>query len=210
MHEAIQRALQLDPNRASFHTAAALLLTADPANEAAAEDELRKAASLDPKDATPHLVLAELMEKKGDLQGAEQQYTAAIRLRRTNLRPRAALAGLYFRVGNKDKAEQTLHQAVIDMPENEEARDAAARLLRQRSSWTAPRPPLRSLTSKFPKSFAIKITYARVLFDRKNYYKASSVAAVLTKSNAGNPAGAGPECAAVGERGQDRTTQSRC
>jgi Tfp pilus assembly protein PilF len=183
----IQRALQLGPNRASFHTAAALLLTADPANEASAEDELGKAASLDSKDATPHLVLAELMEKKGDLQGAEQQYTAAVAIAPDNLRPRAALAGLYFRVGNKDKAEQTLHQAVVDLPENEEAATLLRDYYAKTQQLDRAQAAFAELAAKFPKSFAIKITYARVLFDRKNYAQASSVVAGLTKTYAGNP-----------------------
>jgi len=183
----IQRALQLGPNRANFHTAAALLMTADPANEASAEDELGKAALLDPKDATPHLVLAELMEKKGDLQGAEQQYTAAVAIAPDNLQPRAALAGLYFRAGNKDKAEQTLHQAVVDLPENEEAATLLRDYYAKTQQLDRAEAAFAELAAKFPKSFAIKITYARVLFDRKNYAQASSVAAVLTKTYAGNP-----------------------
>ena len=104
----VQHALQIDPSRPAFHTAMALLQAGNPATEGAAEDELRKAASLDTKSATPHLVLAALLEKKGNLQGAEQEYTTGIKIAPTNLQPRAQLAGLYFREGNKDKAEQTL------------------------------------------------------------------------------------------------------
>jgi tetratricopeptide (TPR) repeat protein len=183
----IQQALQLDPNRASFHTSAALLMTADPANEAAVESELGKAASLDAKDATPHLVLAALLEKKGDMQGAAQQYAAAIRVAPDNIQARAALAGLFFRLGNKDMAEQTLHQAVVDLPESEEAATLLKDYYGKAGQLDRAEAVFADLTSKYPKSFAIKITYAGILFDRKNYGHSTSVAAELTKNNAGNP-----------------------
>lgn len=92
----IQRAIQLDPNRAAFHTEAALLQTADPANESVVESELGKAASLDSTDATPHLVLAALLEKKGDLQGAEQQYSAAIAIAPQNIQARTRWQGFTY------------------------------------------------------------------------------------------------------------------
>ena len=183
----IQRAMQIDPNRATYHTEAALLQTADPANEAAVESELGKAASLDATDATPHLVLAALLEKKGDLQGAEQQYASAISIAPQNIQARAALAGLDFHEGKKDNAEQTLQQAVSDLPESEEAATLLKDYYGKTSQMERGETVFAGLTAKYPKSFAIKITYAGLLFDRKNYAKASSVAADLTRSYAGNP-----------------------
>jgi tetratricopeptide (TPR) repeat protein len=183
----IQQALQLDPNRASFHTAAALLLTADPVNEAAAEAELGKAASLDAKDATPHLVLAAMLEKKGDTDGATQQYAAAVQVAPQNIQARAALAGLFLRQGKKDMAEQALHQAVVDLPDSEEAATLLKDYYGKTGQLDRAEAAFADLTAQFPKSFAIKITYAGILFDRKNYQHASSVAADLTKNNAGNP-----------------------
>ena len=135
----IQHAMEIDPNRAAFHTEAALLQTADPANEAAVETELGKAASLDSKDATPHLVLAALLEKKGDLAGAEQQYASAITIAPQNTQARAALAGLYIREGKKDNAEETLKQAVGDLPDSEEAATLLRITTARRVSWSAAR-----------------------------------------------------------------------
>jgi len=183
----IQHAMQLDPNRAAFHTEAALLQTADPANEAIVETELGKAASLDATDATPHLVMAALLEKKGDLGGAEQQYTSAISIAPQNIQARAALAGLLFREGKKDVAEQALHQTVVDLPESEEASTLLKDFYGKTNQMDRGESVFADLTTKYPKSFAIKITYAGLLFDRKNYAKASTVAADLTKSNANNP-----------------------
>jgi tetratricopeptide (TPR) repeat protein len=183
----IQRAMQINPNRASYHTEAALLQTADPAKEAAVESELGKAASLDAADATPHLVLASLLEKKGDLQGAEQQFASAIAIAPQNVQARSALAGLEFREGRKDNAEQTLHQAVVDLPESEEAATLLKDYYGKTGQLERGESVFADLTAKYPKSFAIKITYAGILFDRRDYAKASSVAADLTKNNAGNP-----------------------
>ena len=183
----IQRALQIDPNRATFHTAAALLLTVSPANEASAEAELRKSASLDPKSATPHLVLASLLERKGDLPGAEQEYIAAIAITPKNLQPRAALAGLYFHEGNKDKTEQTLRQAVEDVPDNEESSRLLMEYYVKTGQSDRAETVFADLSSKHPKNFAIKITYAQLLADKKDFAKATTVANELTKSDGGNP-----------------------
>jgi Tfp pilus assembly protein PilF len=183
----IQRALQIDPNRASFHTAAALLQTSDPGNDAVVESELGKAASLDPKDATPHVVLARLWEKKGNLQGAEQQYSAAIGIAPQDLQARLALAALYLRENSKDKAEQTLRQGVINSPDSEEAATLLRDYYANTQQLDRAEAVFAEFTAKYPKSFAIKITYARILFDRKNYAKSSSVAAELSKDYAGSP-----------------------
>ena len=183
----IQRAIQIDPNHATYHTASALLQSANPANEPAVEAELGKAASLDTKDATPHLVLASLLAKKNDLLGAEQQYLTAISIAPQNLQARASLAGLYLHVGDKYKAEQTLRQAVVDTPDSEEAASLLQQFYDKTGQLDRGESAFAELTAKNPKSFAIKMTYARVLFGRRNFAKASSVAAELSKNNAGNP-----------------------
>src|SRR5260370_5520147 len=74
----IQKALAIDPNRASFHASLDFLQTHDPATPAAGEDQLRKAVSLDNKNVTAHLVLASLLQRKGDFQGAQDEMKAAI------------------------------------------------------------------------------------------------------------------------------------
>ncbi len=183
----IQRALQIDPSQAKYHTAEALLLTASPGNEVQTEAELGKAASLDSKDATPHLVLAELLVKKGDLQGAEQQYLTAVKIAPENLTVRVALAGLYLREGSKDRAEQALHQAVTDLPDNEQAAVVLKDFYARTGQADRAEPVFADLTAKYPKSVAIKLAYARVLFEKRNLSKAQTVAAELTKNNAGNP-----------------------
>jgi Tfp pilus assembly protein PilF len=74
----IQKTLAIDPNRASFHASLCFLQSGDPATATAGEDRLRKAVALDDKNIAAHLVRASLLQKKGDIQGAQDQMKAAI------------------------------------------------------------------------------------------------------------------------------------
>jgi tetratricopeptide (TPR) repeat protein len=183
----IQRALEIEPNRSSFHSALAILEVRNPDGEAGAEQELTKAASLDPKSPTPHLLLAGLLEKKGDHQGAEQQLIAAIGADPKNLQARGALASLYIRTGDNAKAEQTLLQAVNDLPDVQGASTLLAEYYNKTGQMDHAATVFQNLDSKYPKSFAIKLTYARILFEKKDYTQATSLASQLTKTDAGNP-----------------------
>jgi tetratricopeptide (TPR) repeat protein len=183
----IQHAIAVDPNRAAFHTSAALLDTTTPGNESSAEAELGKAASLDPKNPTPHMVLAQLLDRKGDHDGAEREYTAAAGIAPKDLQARAALAGLYLREGKKDKVEQTLHQAVEDMPDNEQASALLLDFYRQSSQPDRAETVFADLNAKHEKSFAIKVTYAGLLMERREFDKAGAVMKELNKSDGRNP-----------------------
>jgi Tfp pilus assembly protein PilF len=95
----IQHALSIKPNQASYHTTLALIEASDPGagNLDSAQQELQKSVTLDPKDVHARMLLASLMEKKGDKAGAEQQYLATIQVTPKDYQPRAALAGMYLR-----------------------------------------------------------------------------------------------------------------
>lgn len=185
----LQHAMELDPNKASYHTARALLAAASPGNESQVQDELSKAANLDPKSATPHMLLASMLEKKGDLAGAEHQYQAAMDAtpKDQQIQERTALAGLYFRSGNKDKAEQTVIQTVEQNPDSVDA----SRVLQDFYARTNQADRLESefatLSAKYPKSVPIRLMYGRILTDKKDYAKASQVASELTKTNGNDP-----------------------
>lgn len=183
----MQHALALDPNRSDFHSAMALLEAGTPADEGNAEQELQKAATLDPKSATPHLLLAQMYEKKNDLQGAEQQFLAALSIAPKNLQARAALATLYLHVGDKTKAEQVLLQAVNDDATNEAATQLLLEFYGKTGQLDHAETVFADLSSKNPKSFPLKITYARILFDKKDYAKSKAVADQLAKTDSGNP-----------------------
>jgi tetratricopeptide (TPR) repeat protein len=183
----IQKAISLDPNRSNFHSALAVLESATPSEEPSAEQELRKAASLDAKSPTPHLLLAALLEKKGDLQGANQELHAGIAAAPDDLKAREGLAALYMRSGDNGKAEQTLLQAINDLPNNEGAAGMLASFYARTGQADRAESEFADLNSKYPKSFAIKLTYGRILFDKRDYNKLTPIAGQLTKTDAGNP-----------------------
>ncbi len=190
----IQHAIQLDPSKAPYHTQLALLKAGGPqtpstaaGNEASAEQELQKAVSLDPNDAQARLVLAAFLEKKGDRAGAEQQYQAAIKAAPTNLRARTALVGLYLRANDKGKAEQTLRQAAEDLPDNEDAASLPEQYYLQTHQLDQAQTVYADLSSKYGKSYPIKLSYARILLAKGDNAHAQSLADELAKSHAGDP-----------------------
>ncbi len=115
----IQHALAIDPNRANFHASLGMLQSGDPATAAAGEDQLRKAVALDGKNVAAHLVLASLLQKKGDLQGAESEMKAAVAADPKSVMARVNLADLYVRENNNAKAEESLRQASEDLSDSE-------------------------------------------------------------------------------------------
>lgn len=185
--EKIQHALSLKPDSAPFHTTLGLLQASDPATSSAGEDQLRKAVSLDSKDATAAIALAAMLERKGDLAGAQQQLLSAESSAPKNLIVRSALADVYFRQNNKDQAEQTLRKATEDLNDT----DAGAGLLANYYIRTNQGPRAESdyagLVAKYPKSVPLKLAYARILILNHNIAKAKEVGADLAKTDSSMP-----------------------
>jgi cellulose synthase operon protein C len=183
----IQRALAIRPNEAVFHTTLALIDNTDPLSEPAAEQELLKAISLDPKDAHAHVVLAAMLERKGDKQGAEQQYIAAVQAAPKDMHPRASLAGLYLRNQDQPKAEQTLRKAVEDIPDSDEASELLKDYYFRIGQPDTAETVFAGLTSKYSKSFPIKMNYAAILAARGEFAKVAPIADQLSKTNGSQP-----------------------
>jgi len=181
----IEKALSLDPNRSGFHSALAML-RASSSDEPAAEQELTKAATLDPKNATPHLLLGELYGRKGNIQGAQQQFQAAVAAAPANAQARGALAALYVRSGDNSKAEQVLMDGVNANPDQQVASATLLEFYARTGQVDHAKSTFAALTSKYPKSLPIKVVYARILLDRKDYSSADSVVHDLVKMDAGN------------------------
>jgi len=174
-----------------------------PANEASAEDELGKAASLDPKDATPHLVLAALMEKKGDLQGRSSSTRRPSRLRRTTYGRAPRWPGSTFREGSKDKAEQTLRQAVADLPENEEAATLLRELLREDAAVGPRRGCLCGACREVSQELRHQESPTRAFSSTGRTMPRRRRCRSADQDLCRQSPGARSECAAVGEHGQD-------
>ena len=184
----IQQALTLDPNRGSFHTQLAMIEGSDPQGGAAqAESELRRSVALDSSDPTSYMMLASVLEKKGDKAGAIEQYNSAIKTAPANLQARAGLAGLYLRTNDKDKAVQTLRQTAEDLPDDAEGATMLENYYLHTNQPEAALSSYADLTGKYPKSFPIKLAYARLLGANHDFAKAQGVIDELNKVHAKDP-----------------------
>ncbi|GGA79321.1 hypothetical protein GCM10011507_33210 [Edaphobacter acidisoli] len=183
----IQHAISLKPDNAQFHTTLGLLQASDPSTATAGEDQLKKAVSLDSKDATAALALASMLERKGDLPGAQQQLQAAEAATPKNVVVRSALADVYLRQNNTAQAEQTLRQATEDLNDT----DAGAGLLASYYIRTNQLPRAESdyadMVSKHPKSVPLKLAYARILVLNHDISKAKQVGDDLAKTDSSLP-----------------------
>ncbi|HEX7158550.1 MAG TPA: tetratricopeptide repeat protein [Edaphobacter sp.] len=183
----INKALSIDPNRAQFHTTLGVIQSSDPSTQTDAEAQLRKAIELDPKNASPRMVLARLLIKKGDTPGAIEQLKAAVAADPRNLIARSGLADLYLRQNDKAKAEETLRQAtedLADMPQGAEMLQNYYVATHQIDRGVA---DYAQLVEKHPKSAPLQIAYTRLLIAQKNYGPARDQIARLVKTDGGDP-----------------------
>lgn len=183
----IQHALTIDPNRANFHTALGLLQASDPAAEPAAEEQLRKAISLDPKIATSHIALAAVLERKGDLPGALQAMQAAVAADPKNITARVDLGRIYLHQGDKAKAEETFRQAADDLSDSPIGANLLESYYISSQQLDRAEPAYAALVAKHPKSTPLKLAYARILLLNKDIAKAKPIADDLEKTDAGDP-----------------------
>lgn len=183
----IQHALALEPNRAAFHTTLGILEGSDPGHSGSAEEQLRKAVSLDPANVTAHLALSSLLEQKGDLPGALEQQKAAVAGDPKNFTARASLAQMYFRQGDKANAESTLRQATEDLGDSNMGAELLQSYYLRTGEIDRGVSVYAELAAKHPKSTPIKLAYARLLIAKKDIPTAKSVIAGLVKSDSSDP-----------------------
>jgi len=183
----IQHALELDPNRAPFHATLGMLQSSNPATAADGEQQLRKAISIDGKNVASRIVLASILQKKGDLQGAQEQMKAAVAADPKNLMARATLADLYLRQNNPALAEQTYHQASDDLSDTEAGAGMLSTYYIRTNQLDKASAAYADLIAKHPKSAPLKLAYARILILQKDVPKARTVAADLAKTDSSLP-----------------------
>ncbi len=183
----IQHALAIEPNKAAFHTTLGLLQGSDPSQAGSAEQQLRRAVSLDSTNVTAHLALASLLERKGDLQGALQEQKLAVSGDPKNLTARVSLAQLYFRQGDKANAEATLRQATEDLSDTSAGADLLESFYLRTGEIERGVSVYADLVSRHPKSTPIKVAYARLLLAKKDIPTAKSVVSGLVKTDASDP-----------------------
>ena len=102
----------------AYNLALALEATSDTKG---AEDALRNAITIDPKQAKIQAELGRLQLARGDVEGAQKSLESALRLEPELLDARANLATIYAGKGDLVAAEKLLRQSVEDTPNNKEA-----------------------------------------------------------------------------------------
>ena len=183
----IQKALAIDPNRASYHATLGLIESSDPKTAANAEDQLRKAVDLDPKNVNSRLALASLLEKKGDVPAAIEQMKQAVAADPKNVSARANLARAYLRQNDKANAEQTLLKAAEDLGDAEPGANMLREYYMETGQIDRADTVYAGLVDKHPKSLPLKAAYTRILIAKRDIPKARTEIAEMLKSNASDP-----------------------
>ena len=183
----IQQALAIQPNKSEYHTTLALLESKDQDGVAQAKEELKKAIAIDNSNVTAHLVLASLLEKSGDLQGALVETQAAVKAAPRDLQARRDLAEVYLRLGQEPQAEQALRQASADLADTAEGASVLSDFYIRRGQIGAAESAYADLVGKNPKSFELRYAYARILTIEHKDDKAAKIAAELDKENPNSP-----------------------
>ncbi len=183
----IKRAVQLAPNRSAFYDNLALLQMQDPAQRAAAESNLKKAISLDPKSVNAKLALSNYYLSTNRMAQAEKVSWQAVAADPKSIAARKNLAGVYLREGEEPKAEQVLRQASHDLSADPQGVRILADFFVATNQLTKARSEFASLVSQHPKNLDLQKAYLRVLIQTKDYATAQSVAAKLMKEDSGDP-----------------------
>ncbi len=183
----IQHALTLDPNRSSFDSQLGLLESGNPATADAAATHLDLAIALDKSNSLAHFTLAALLQRKGDLKGAESQLQAAVAGAPKNLEARAALASFYLQNGNQAQAEAVIQKATEDFAYDMDGAGMLERYDERSVQLDKAQAQYSSLVAHFPKSVPIRLAYARILVSRNEFDKAGEVAKELTRTDGNDP-----------------------
>jgi len=183
----ISRALELDPNRATFHENLAILEADDSTKTASVEEELKKSITLDPKSVSARLLLAGFYAKNGRWSEAEEASRDAIAADAKSLAARQTLAQVFLREGNQEKSEEVLRQAAQDLADNPLGVQLLADYYERSGQNDKARAEYASLAAKYPRNLPLQEAYVRALDETKDYSTAQTVVAGLMKKNGKDP-----------------------
>ncbi len=183
----IQRALELDPKRAAFHEQLALFQSGDPAKADSIEAELKSAIALDPKSASPRLLLTAFYVSKMRWQEAELTARDAITANPKSLPARESLAEVYLRQNDQAKAEGVLRQTSNDLSDNPQGVRALADYYQRSGQTDKAKQEFEAIASKHPKDLVLQEAYVRSLLQAKDFATAEKVIAGLMKKHSKDP-----------------------
>lgn len=183
----IQRALELDPSRATFHDEFAILQSDDATKAATVEDELKRAVALDPKSLNPRLLLAGFYLRNNRLAEAEKVDWDAVTNDPASLTARANVAQIILKEGDWARAEQVLRQASKDLGDNPQGARILADYFADTEQFGNAKTEYENLVARYPKNPSILKGYIRVLLQNNDVAAARTLLAKLSKSNTKDP-----------------------
>ncbi len=183
----IKRAISLDPGRSTFHTSLGILEAVNPSSGSSGEGELQQAIALNGKDPSARIAFAEILAKKGDVNGAEQQIQAAVTAKPDDLQARALLAALYLKENNQGKAEQTLIQATKNLPDKDQPSALLLSFYSHNHQLGQAETTFANLHESLPKSIPIATEYARVLLMEGKFDDARGALKDISKTSGSKP-----------------------
>lgn len=187
----IQRAIELDPNRAAFHEDLALLQAAEPTKATSVEDELKKAVALDPKSVNAKLILSTFYARNNRLTEAEKLSWDAVATDPRNLAARANVAEVILKEGDRARAEEVLRQASKDFANDPQGVRILADYYASSGQMDKAKAEFSSLAAKYPKNVSVLKGYVRVLLEVKDFATAQNVVTELMKAHPKDPEVAG-------------------
>ncbi len=129
-------------------------------------------------------MLASILARKGDLDGAADQAKQGIAADPKNIQARATLAQIYVNQKNLPQAEATLRKTVDDLPESSQAVEALQNFYAATHQVDRFEPVFSDLLARHPKSVPIKLAYTRLeLAKKETQPKGRTLLAELMKSD---------------------------
>ena len=179
----MQRAIELDSNRAAFHEDLALLQSADTTKAASVEDELKKAVALDPKSVNAKLILAAFYARNDRVAEAEKISWDAVATDPKSLAARANVAEVILKEGDQARAEEVLRQASKDFAGDPQGVRILADYYVSSGQLDKAKAEFSSLAAKYPKNIFVLKGYVRVLLEAKDFATAQTVVTGLMKTH---------------------------
>ena len=125
---------------------------------------MRKAVSLDDKNVASHIVLAVMLQRKGDLAGALQEMNAAVVADPEECDCTLELSPTFTCARTTQlRPKRRFDKAAEDLPEDSTAADLLATLLHPHEPAGPGCVSYADLVAKYPKSAPLKLSYARIL-----------------------------------------------
>ena len=184
----IQRALELDPNRAAFHEDLALLQAGDPTKASSVEDELKKAVALDPKSVNAKLLLAAFYAKNSRWPEAEKVSWDAVATDPKSLSARANACRGHSQAGQIRRGPRKCsvrRRRILPTIRRECA--SWQTTTRAPDRWTRPRRSSQALPRSIPRILLCRRDTFAFFFEVKDYATAQTVVAGLMKNSSKDP-----------------------